>query len=254
MALVGSLEPYFQPDPLSAMARRPVLDLAELEGSLGYAFRDRSYLSQALTHISALPGTPANGPHYQRLEFLGDRVLGLVIADLLYHRFAGENEGQLSRRLADLVRKESCAVVAEGWGVAPYIRLGTGEKLSGMRKKSALLGDVCEAIIAAVFLDGGFEAAKKLVEDSFGPRLMMAAEARRDAKSALQEWAMGRGLAIPVYREVGRSGPDHAPVFVIAVDITGYESVEAEGPSKKVAEHAAASAFLRREQIEEMTS
>ena len=233
------------------MARRPALDLSELEASIGYTFADRELLTRALTHISALPGTPANGPHYQRLEFLGDRVLGIVIADMLFRTFPSEDEGDLSRRLADLVRKESCAEIAEQWGVSPYIRLGTGEKLSGMRKKSALLGDVCEAVIASVYLDGGFDAARLLIERSFGPRLSASKSSRRDAKSALQEWAMGKGLPVPVYREVRRTGPDHAPVFVIAVEIQGYPSSEAEGPSKKIAEHAAATALLRREGIEE---
>lgn len=234
------------------MARRPALDMAELEASLGYQFADRDVLMRALTHISALPGTPANGPHYQRLEFLGDRVLGLVIADLLFRTFPEENEGDLSRRLADLVRKESCAEVADQWGISPFIRLGTGEKLAGMRKKAALLGDVCEAVIAAVYLDGGFEAARGLIERSFGPRLSVSQRSRRDAKSALQEWAMGKGLVVPIYREVRRTGPDHAPVFVIAAEIPGFLSAEGEGASKKVAEHAAATAFLRREGIEEI--
>jgi ribonuclease III len=254
MALDRSLEPNFQPDSLSLMARRPSLDLADLEHALGYSFKDRAHLEQALTHISALPGTPADGPHYQRLEFLGDRVLGVVIAEMLYETFSHENEGQLSRRLAALVRKESCATVAETWGAAPYIRLGTGEKLSGMRKKAALLGDVCEAILAAVFLDGGFEAARGVIKRSFGPHLTMATEARRDAKSALQEWAMAKGLSMPLYREIRRTGPDHAPVFVIAVELSGYDPAEAEGSSKKMAEHAAAQAFLKREEIEEMAS
>ena len=161
------------------MARRPALDLAELEASIGYTFADRELLTRALTHISALPGTPSNGPHYQRLEFLGDRVLGIVIADMLFRTFPSEDEGDLSRRLADLVRKESCAEIAEQWGVSPYIRLGTGEKLSGMRKKSALLGDVCEAVIASVYLDGGFDAARLLIERSFGPRLSASKRSRR---------------------------------------------------------------------------
>ena len=233
------------------MARRPTLELSELEDAIGHRFADQGLLIRALTHISALPGTPAAGPHYQRMEFLGDRVLGLVIADLLYRSFPHENEGDLSRRLADLVRKESCAEVADAWGVSPYIRLGTGEKQSGLRKKGALLGDVCEAILAAVYLDAGLEAARVLIERSFGPRMHLNQRSKRDAKSALQEWAMGHGLAIPVYREVRRTGPDHAPVFVIAAEISGFASAEGEGTSKKTAEHAAAAEFLQREGIEE---
>jgi ribonuclease-3 len=234
------------------MARRPTLELSELEDNIGHNFADRDLLVRALTHISALPGTPASGPHYQRMEFLGDRVLGLVIADMLYRSFPLENEGDLSRRLADLVRKESCAEVAEAWDVSPHIRLGTGEKQSGLRKKGTLLGDVCEAIIAAIFLDAGLGAARSVIERSFGPKMMVSLRSRRDAKSALQEWAMGKGLTIPVYREVGRTGPDHAPVFLIAAEITGFAPVEGEGQSKKTAEHAAAAAFLLREGIEEI--
>ena len=249
--MVSAVEPHLQPDSLSLMARRPALERSDLEASIGHVFVNGELLTRALTHISALPGTPASGPHYQRMEFLGDRVLGLVIADLLYRTFPDEDEGALSRRLADLVRKESCAEVSEAWGVSPYIRLGTGEKQSGLRKKTALLGDVCEAIIAAVYLDAGLEAARALIERSFGPRLAAGHRSRRDAKSALQEWAMGKGLVIPLYREVRRTGPDHAPVFVIAAEIPGFEPAEGEGTSKKTAEHAAAAAFLRREGIEE---
>jgi ribonuclease III len=231
------------------MAKRSPRDFSALEAKLGYQFRDVSILEQALTHISALSGSSADEPHFQRLEFLGDRVLGLIISDSLYRRFPTEDEGSLSKRLADLVRKETCASVAQVWEVGPYIRMGHGEKQSGLRKKTALLGDVCEAVIAAVYLDGGIDAARALVERGFGDQLDRAPAKQRDAKSALQEWALGLGLPIPLYREVSRSGPDHAPQFIIAASVEGYAPAEGEGASKKAAEHAAAARFLEREGV-----
>lgn len=249
MAVDRALEPAVKARQLIMAARRKT-DLANLEETLGYAFADRDHLERALTHISALAGTPANGPHYQRLEFLGDRVLGLVVADLLYRQFPDATEGELSRRIGHLVRRETCAEVARDWKVAPFLRLGTGESQSGLRTKDALLADVCEAIIAAVYLDGGHEAAYQLVARAFGPKINEPGRQTRDAKSTLQEWALGRGLPAPRYREVERSGPDHAPVFVIAAIVEGLEPCNGTGASKRAAEHDAAMTFLRREGIE----
>jgi ribonuclease III len=223
--------------------------LATLESSVGHVFSDRSLLERALTHISALPGTPVDGPHYQRFEFLGDRVLGLAVAEMLFRAYPGASEGELSRRLAHLVRRETCAEVARGWDVSPHVILGVGERQSGLRRKEALLADVCEAILAAVYLDGGFEAARAVIEASFGPKMTEPGRAVRDAKSALQEWAMGRGLPVPAYREVERSGPDHAPVFMIEASVEGFAPAMAEGRSKRLAEQAAATAFLERENL-----
>jgi len=225
-------------------------DLVELEERIGYSFKTRSLLEQALTHISAIKAPVTAHAYYERLEFLGDRVLGLAIAELLYRNFPNEAEGVLSRRLATLVRKESCAQVAEGWGVSPFIKLGPGEMQSGLRKKGVLLGDLCEAIIAAIYLDGGYDEARRVVEKSFGHKLHENDAGRRDAKSSLQEWALGRSLPVPHYREVKRSGPDHAPLFVIAVEVQGFLPCEAEGPSKRLAEHAAAESFMSREGVE----
>lgn len=230
------------------MARRKN-DLSALEEAIGYEFADRKPFEQALTHISALHGTPANGPHYQRLEFLGDRVLGLAVADLLYRSFPKATEGELSRRLAHLVRRETCAEVGAAWNAGAFIRLGSGEKQSGLRKKEAILADVCEAIIAAVFLDGGFDAARALVERSFGPKMIEPGRSVRDAKSTLQEWALGLGLPAPTYREVERTGPDHAPVFHVEAIVEGREPGLGEGRSKRLAEQAAAAAFMEREGI-----
>jgi ribonuclease-3 len=217
-----------------------------LQERLGYQFSDPALLDQALTHVSAVNGSASDGIHYQRLEFLGDRVLGLIIADLLYKSFPHESEGNLSRRLGALVRRETCAEIAREWDLAVHLRVGQAERRSGLRNREAILADVCEAVIAAVWLDGGLEAARRVVEQSFGPRLMQEDGAVRDAKSALQEWALGLGLGTPDYVSVGRSGPDHKPVFKITVSVKEHGSAFGEGASKRVAEQQAARAFLVR--------
>ena len=233
------------------MARRPKPDIAELEARLGYTFRDGELLRRALTHVSAVTGEGTRVDTYQRLEFLGDRVLGLVIADMLFETFPQAHEGEMSRRLADLVRRESCAEVAMDWGAGLYIRLGAGEAQTGGRKKNAILGDICESLIGAVFLDGGFDAAKKLVRDAWRGRMMAPRRPLQDSKTALQEWAQARGLPPPVYREVGRSGPEHAPEFRVAVEVLGLAPADAPGTSKRFAEQSAALAFMVREGIVE---
>ena len=184
---------------------------------------------------------------YERLEFLGDRVLGLAVAHMLYDAFPNESEGELSRRLAALVRKETCAEVAEVWGVGAAMRLGEGEAQTGGRGKRALLGDICEAIIGAAFLDGGAAAAEQIVRKAFSDRMAASGQDLRDAKTALQEWAQARGLATPRYRLVARSGPDHAPFFEVVVEVQGFAAAPGSGASKRVAEQAAAAAFLARE-------
>lgn len=244
MAVDGPLGAAVQAGRLMARAKP---GFAELEEAIGHRFTDRSLAERALTHISALPGSPAEGPHYQRFEFLGDRVLGLAVADMLFRAFPQATEGELSRRLAHLVRRETCAEVATAWSVSRHVILGVGERQSGLRKKEALLADVCEALIAAVFIDGGYAAAVAVVERAFGPKMDEPGRSVRDAKSSLQEWAMGRGLPAPRYDEVARSGPDHAPQFRIAAVVSGFDPIEAEGRSKRLAEQAAAQAFLRRE-------
>jgi ribonuclease-3 len=223
---------------------RKAPETSRLQATLGHVFTDPSLLATALTHMSA-EGSRLES--YQRLEFLGDRVLGLSIADMLFERYPQAEEGDMSRRLADLVRKETCAEVAQAWNVGAFMRLGEGEILGGARKNKAILADACEAIIGAVFIDGGYAAARGLVERAFGERLLKPVRPLRDAKTALQEWAQGQGYQTPTYSERGRSGPDHAPVFRVAARIVGLVDAEAQGPSKRLAEQAAAEAFLRRE-------
>ena len=239
MAVDRALEPSLQTDPLTS-ARET---LGDLETRLGYTFRDPEHLVLALTHIGAAPNRNAS---YQRLEFLGDRVLGLAVSAMLYSAFPDADEGELSRRLADLVRRESCAEAASRWGVEPHIRLAAGER-AGAALKRAILGDICEAIIGAVFLDGGFDGASALVRRAFEARMRAPPQSLRDPKTSLQEWAQSKGLPPPLYREVARHGPDHAPEFTVAVAVDRHAEADAKGPSKRAAEQAAASVFMIRE-------
>ena len=227
------------------MNKRAKAEFADLETRLGYHFRDQELASLALTHLSAQSGGP-RPQSYQRLEFLGDRVLGLVIADGLYRAFPHASEGELSIRLAKLVRRETCAAVAAEWDVGPHVVLGPGEARGGGRKKIAILSDVCESLIGAVYVDGGFEAARDLVLASWRARLTADSGPARDAKTAVQEWAQARALPAPAYEEVARSGPDHAPRFVMRLVLPGYEPEEGRANSKRAAEQAAARAFLDR--------
>jgi len=215
-----------------------------LETRIGYRFNDVALLERALTHLSAVKPADARHLSNQRLEFLGDRVLGVVVAAMLYRQFPRAEEGDLSRRLAELVRRETCADVAREWDLGGAMRLGPGELNSGGRDKDAILADACEAVLGGVYVDGGFEAARELVERYWQPRMLAPLRPLRDAKTRLQEWAQARGLPAPVYREIARSGPDHAPVFTIAAVIEGLGEASGAGASKRVAEQEAALGLL----------
>jgi ribonuclease-3 len=221
----------------------------KLEARLGYRFADPDLLDRALTHSSAVSPSRRIDRSYQRLEFLGDRVLGLVVADMLYRRLPKANEGELSRALNALVRKETCAAIARDLDLGAELNLGESEARTGGAKKEAILGDVAEAVIGAVYCDGGLGRAFEVVERLFGDYIVHAGTERADAKTTLQEWAQGRGLEPPSYEEIERKGPDHAPEFTIAVHLDGYAEVLASGPSKKLAEHKAAEMFLIREKV-----
>ena len=220
-----------------------------LEECIGYRFKDSALLDCALTHISALKGARNRAGSYQRLEFLGDHVLGLVISDVLFRAFPRADEGELSRRLADLVRKETCAEIAVTIELGAAIKLGSSEANAGGRKRPAILADVCEALIGAVYLDGGYPAAEGLVERLWQVRMQATAQPLRDSKTVLQEWAQARGLPTPAYREVARTGPDHSPVFCVAVQLPNFAAAEGSGRSKRGAEQAAAAAMLARERV-----
>jgi len=229
-------------------SRRSDTALTALEATIGYHFKDATLLNNALTHVSAIAGGN-RASSYQRLEFLGDHVLGLVISDMLFRAFPKADEGELSRRLADLVRRESCADVARAVDLGPALRLGSSEANAGGRVRIAILADACEALIGAVFIDGGYPAAAAMIERLWGERMRVPARPLRDPKTVLQEWAQARGLPTPVYREVARTGPHHSPEFRVTVVLPDHERVEGLGPSKRAAEQAAAAAMLAQEGI-----
>ncbi len=242
-------EPAEAPRPARKRKSGAKAAFPEVEAKIGYSFKDPALLAVAFTHVSALKSSHSRTDSYQRLEFLGDHVLGLAVSDMLYRTFPKADEGELSRRLADLVRLESCADVARSLGLAETIKLGTVSAGAGARLRKSVLGDVCEAVIGAIYLDGGYAAAARFVEAHWSERMRKPVRALRDPKTILQEWAQGRGLPTPTYREVERTGPHHDPQFRIAVDLPGLESAEGIGSSKRAAEKAAASALLAREGV-----
>ena len=216
-------------------------DLVNFSARLGYVFANPELLINALTHPSISSETR---PDNQRLEFLGDRVLGLVMAEALLNADHKAAEGQLAPRFNALVRKESCASVAEEISLGEALKLGRSEMMSGGRRKQALLGDAMEAVIAAVYLDGGFGAARDMILRLWGQRISQVEEDARDAKTSLQELAQSRGLGLPIYRELGRDGPDHAPVFEVEASLSSGEKAGAKAASKRKAEQAAARVLL----------
>ncbi len=218
-------------------------DLQGFSARIGYAFRSPALLIQALTHASMSSTTRADN---QRLEFLGDRVLGLVMAEALLTADTSAAEGQLAPRFNALVRKETCADVARDHGLGDVLKLGRSEMISGGRRKEALLGDALEAVIAAVYLDAGFDAARDVVLRLWGKRIGQVEADARDAKTSLQEWAQGRGMAPPTYDEAAREGPDHQPIFTVRVTLADGQTEEARAGSKRLAEQMAARALLAR--------
>ena len=218
-------------------------DLAPLAAALGHEFADIGRLALAVTH-SSVAGVEAGSSSYERLEFLGDRVLGLVIAEWLLERHPDESEGVIARRHSALVRADALVQVAEAIGLGRYLRLAPGEEVGGGRRKPAILADACEAVIAALYLDGGIEAAATFIRRAWAS--VIAEEPLQDPKTALQHWALARGLPLPRYEIMGRSGPDHAPSFDVQVSVRGKEPAMASGPSKRDAEKAAAATLMQR--------
>ena len=226
-------------------------DLTEV---LGYVFARPELLAEALTHPSALGHEQGRGRRprkapprgYERLEFLGDRVLGLVIAELLWRRFPNEPEGHLTRRLTHLVRAEALARVAKAIGLEAYLVLSRAEAAAGTAANPNILADVCEAVIAAIYLDGGFDAAAAFVRQFWEPLIDGMEDPPRDPKTALQEWAQARGLALPIYQLVATSGPDHALLFTVAASVTGHDPATATASSKRIAEARAAAVLIAR--------
>jgi ribonuclease-3 len=218
--------------------------LAELEAKLGHNFADRKLLERALTHASA-SSTASN----ERLEFLGDRVLGLVIAEMLYSAYPDDPEGLLALKYNALVRGETCAAASETMGLAAHMVLASAEAASGGRQKTAILGGACEALIAALYLDAGFEKARDFIAQHWKIAFAELGDDMRDPKTMLQEWAQSRtriARSAPEYRLVRRDGPDHAPHFVVEVGVCGEGTALGEGRSKREAQQAAAKAMLDR--------
>lgn len=253
-------------------------EMGGLISALGYTFSQSELLKLALTHPSAVTlgrprrgktsagkppasrsesrgeprgeplGEPLAGDHpsvdNQRLEFLGDRVLGLVISEMLFTAFPREDEGALARRLAALVRQDSLDQVAREIELGQYLALSRGEEEGGGRENPAILADACEALIGALYLDGGLDAGRRFIERHWRPKMDAEAKPPQDAKTTLQEWAQAGGLALPLYTVVKSEGPPHDPVFEVAVSVTGQKPFAARGRSKRAAEQAAARGLL----------
>ncbi|MCL2713290.1 MAG: ribonuclease III [Alphaproteobacteria bacterium] len=220
-----------------------------VEARIGHKFSDPALLMQAITHVSALKSGRNRADSYQRLEFLGDHVLGLIVSDMLFQAFPSADEGELSKRLAELVRKESCADVARALGLVDDVKLGAVGLGTDARLRRSVLGDVCEAVIGAIYLDAGHAAAAEFVRRNWTERMRKPRRPLRDPKTVLQEWAQGKGLPAPVYREVERSGPHHDPKFRVAVDLPGLAPAEGVGGSKRAAEKVAAAVMIEREGV-----
>ena len=229
------------------------MSTAALPHIIGYEFARRELFEEALTHPS-VPApercrrrcrTPVKRS-YERLEFLGDRVLGLVVADCLWNRFEGEPEGDLTRRHTHFVRREALVRVAETIGLGRYIVLSRAEATAGAAGNPGILADACEALIAAIYLDGGFEAASTFVRRFWEPLIEEMQEPPRDPKTALQEWVQARGLPLPAYELVATSGPDHAPLFTVTASVAGADPATATASSKRSAEAKAAAILLDR--------
>jgi ribonuclease III len=234
---------------MSRVVRVKDLDLGELELTLGVKFTNRALLEKALTHLSAIKGEKARLESYQRFEFLGDRVLSLCVTAMLLKQFPQSEEGDLSCRLADLVRASTCYEIAREWDLGKFMRLGRGEAQSGSRKNFSILADMCEAVIGAMYTDQGHDAVFGCIQRAWHERMVNPHRPLRDAKTVLQEWAQGKALPSPVYRDEGRIGPDHSPKFEVSAIVQGFEPAQAKGKSKRVAEQAAAEVWLRREGV-----
>ena len=219
--------------------------LKAAQEAIGYRFKDANLLVRSLTHPSAVGNGDAVRESNQRLEFLGDRVLNLVIAERLMERRKMESEGELAPRLNRLVKKGACADAVRHLNLQEFVLLSDGEEAAGGRARESTLGDACEAIIGAIFKDGGLSPARKFIEKAWAPQFASAPAETKDPKTLLQEWAQGHGLPLPDYDVLSRSGPDHEPVYEIEAKVEGRGSAVATGPSKREAERSAAALLLQ---------
>ena len=204
-----------------------------LQASLDYSFQDVELLERALTHTSA--GVDSNN---ERLEFLGDRVLGLTVAEMLLDKFPDENEGHIGRRFAELVRAETLTQIGRAVGIDVALNH------AGNGANDGIVADATEAVIAALYLDGGQRAAAGFIARHWSPLIRSGDAPPRDAKTALQEWSQARGLGLPTYRDIAREGPDHEPLFTVEALVSGREPARAQGSSKRAAEQEAAALLL----------
>ncbi|MFT3726869.1 MAG: ribonuclease III [Terricaulis sp.] len=218
--------------------------LAALEARLGHAFKDRGLLREAVTHGSALDAGKKNKRSYDRLEFLGDRVLALIVSTHLFAEHQSDDEGDLAQRFNALVNRHACARAAKAADLGEALILSPSEESQGGRAKEAILADACEAVIAALYLEAGFERARAFVMRFWGDAFEHVGAAPRDAKTVLQEWAAARKKGLS-YVEIERSGPEHAPHFVIEAKVDGFAPARGNGGSKRDAQRAAAAAFLK---------
>jgi len=218
---------------------------AKIEAWIDYRFTDQDLLVEALTHPSATRRGKNAPRNNQRLEFLGDRVLGLIVAHLLIARFPNDDEGPLSRRHAALVRRETLAEIAGAYGLGDALTFARSEEAGNGRIKPSILADALEALIGAIYLDGGLQPAERFIQAQWEPHVQaMGKQPPRDPKTALQEWAQGRSLDLPVYTLTDTSGPAHAPRFEVEVSLSGFPPMTANATSKRQAEQAAAKALL----------
>lgn len=219
-----------------------------IEVLLGYNFKNKLLLDEALTHPSSSKQNPENGTvfNYERLEFLGDSVLGLVIAEILIIKFPQEKEGNLAKRQSALVRGETLAFIAEKLQIGQYIKMAQGEESSGGRSNKSNIENALEAIIGAIYLDSGLPEAAEFIHKHWDNIIETMSEPPKDPKTTLQEWSQGRGLSIPQYEVLETTGPSHDPRFKVSVKVEGYEPSIAEGDSKKKAEKIAAADFLKK--------
>jgi ribonuclease-3 len=243
MAIPNSLVALLPLDPELHLTRDFSKALEQIEGAIQFTFKDQTLCHHAFTHGSR----QGKGADYQRLEFLGDRVLSLVIAEALFKKYPAEPEGQLAARLSQLVRMESCAAVGQALGLDKFIVVGQVEKSKGVQRIASVIGDVVEALIGAIYLDAGLGKAEEFILKNWNEKLTKPPSDLKDAKTFVQEWALARALPLPTYVVAGREGPEHAPVFTIELRVGSHDVAVANGPSKQSAEMAAALNFITRE-------
>ncbi len=243
MADENPVEPVFQSVVMSGVV--PQRGQTLIEEKIQYCFSDPTLLTRALTHGS----TGRKAADYQRLEFLGDRVLSLCIAEALYREHRDESEGQMATRLSSLVKGETCAIVGENIGIQDFIIVGTSEREKGLHNMRSVIGDVVEALIGAIYLDGGLEPARRFINLGWDPLLNQPSVTVKDAKTFVQEWALGRALSLPRYEIVSRTGPEHKPEFTVRILVGGKVACEGVGHSKQSAEMNAAEKFIAQESL-----